>query len=664
MQRPYCAILWIAGLQSANQVSAADSSELSSQRQRGLPESPHPTNFGRPQIAMKTDVRKILDSLEPAFHQRLYRTLEHLRRTSWPNPLRYLGSLEGETKRSQWEHPLRHDEEMTRSQAYTWAEDAVDRHYGSIPCVADGLCLIKQNADSLVAGALATLGACVEGLVEKQLRRAVLSRERLVQEWPWPLEVREGVCLHWLLALSPSPAPEPLFTQWPSGALGAVVAEWGQQWLTEHAHPLAEGSLTDVLSRAHRIPSLIFTVRPGLPFGMLVTPALALLYLLETEVKENQKRTFIAIDTCKEHTKLVEAWRDLPKAKDSKMHTAITNGRLELILPDAEEKRHFQLSLTLPDDPLASQVGAALRKWRSWIGLRHWVAFQSLITGNRRLGWVRWTVEEHLTAMGQRQEWRRRPDVRRDTAKMVELFTQIEIGVYDEKGKLRERRPLVLKSNTYERLVDGGWEIEGLELKVNPILYRGVRDPKTGELGKNWWPTPKELAHINHDKFGGAIALGTILPGRWRMELAKTSRTYIDLKGDSLLHACGLPYRRRNQVATWRSVARNLAELERRGGLQRWEWLGEPGLSTVCRLYAPQWAVDRIAHGVPPKEIAPGPTALTGAELKAWRAEHSLTQAQAASNLGVTDRTIRNAEKQPNRRLSKKIRAALASFSL
>ena len=101
--------------------------------------------------------------------------------------------------------------------------------------------------------------------------------------------------------------------------------------------------------------------------------------------------------------------------------------------------------------------------------------------------------------MGYHKHRRKRLNLRHGAAKMVELFTQIEMGVYDDKGRMRERRPLVLKSNTYEKLVGSQWEIEGLELKVNPLLYRGVRDPKTGEIGKNWWPTPKELAYIDHD---------------------------------------------------------------------------------------------------------------------------------------------------------------------
>ena len=549
-----------------------------------------------------------------------------------------------------------------RYDGYRWSQRQL-LHHGEGPItLADALARIQDGAAEIVRTSVEMIGACVTGLVEKDARTAVVSRERLVHNWTWPLGVKNGgALLHLMLSLCPTlPRDEPLLAAWPPEAASAEVAEWARRWLDKNA---INENVVDRMKQTRRLTPMVFDVRAGLPYRCMVTPALALLYLLEREVKENQQRTFIAIDTCKEHTKLVESWRDLPKSKRTTIHSPITHGRLELILPDSHEKRHLQLSLALPDEPLASQVSSALREWRSWVGLRHWVAFQSQITVNQRLGWVRWTVEEHLKAMGYRKDRRRRLELRRAAAEMIELFTQIELGIYDDKGKIRERRPLVLKGNTYERLVGSEWEIEGLELKINPLLYRGVRDPETGKLGSNWWPTPKELPHIDHQNYGPAIALGTVLPARWRMEIVQSNKSYIDLKGDSLLRAAGLPYRQRNVVATWRSVERNLTELQRRGGLEEWQWQGSPDLSTVCRLYAPTWAVDRIAHGVPPKENKPSPAALTGSELKSWRKKEGLTQRGAAQMLGVGESTIRRAERNPTRPLSKNLREALSSLT-
>ena len=106
------------------------------------------------------------------------------------------------------------------------------------------------------------------------------------------------------------------------------------------------------MKRTQRLSVMVFDLHVGLPYRSMATSALALLYLLQKEIKEDQSRSFIAIDTCKEHTKFVEAWRDLPKGKNTTVHSAIGDERLELILPDTKEKRHFQLSLLLPDDPI------------------------------------------------------------------------------------------------------------------------------------------------------------------------------------------------------------------------------------------------------------------------------------------------------------------------
>lgn len=610
----------------------------------------------------------IQESLRIALQQRLESVIAHLHTASWPDDFCFTGQHDAppreQKSRWQWNHPLAIDAKIVRSQARSWSQKQLSRQYDRPVLITEALNALESNLDALVNDSVNTIAACVDALVGKEYRQAVLSRERLARDWPWPLEHDHGgTLLHALLALCPSAPPqEALFTQWPSGVSGTNVGVWAKNWLDKTTFPVDEGGISDLLQQATLPTAIVFNVHPGLSFTTLATPALALLHVLEEEVKEEQKRKFIAIDTCKEHTKLVEAWRDLPKSKEVQRRTSIHDGRLELILPDKKEKRHFQLSFLWEEDTIASQISRALKEWRSWAGLRHWVAFQSLLTANQRLGWVRWNLDEHLKTMGLCKERRRRPKIRQATAEMVELFTKIEIAVYDETGNIRERRPLVQVGSAFERLVGSQWELEGLELKVNELLYRGVRDQKTGKIGQNWWPTPKELPHIDHDKQGAAIALGMALPARWRMELSKSGKTYVDLKGDSLLRAAGLPYQQTNVVSTWRSIERNLAELQRRRGLESWEWLGEPDLGTVCRLHAPKWAVDRVAHGVPPRESKPTPTALTGSELKVWRRQEKLTQADAADKLAVTTRTIQRAEAMPDKPLSKKLRNALSAI--
>ena len=613
----------------------------------------------------KIKVEDILDTLKPKLRQRIDRVVDHLRAApNLPdNAICYRPGVHGDIVKpaEEWGGPNRSELDQVRIDAYRWSVCQLQANFDQPISVFEALSRIEDNVSKLVNTAVDALRLCVKGLVEKELQAAVLSRDQLVKEWPWPLTAMNGGALvHLLLVLcSELPPNEQLISAWPPYAASAMVGKWARLWLRKNAQPPHNESVAIRLQEMIRSTPEVFAMRPGLPVTQMATSALALLYTLECEVKENQQRKFIAIDTCREHTKLIESWRDTPKTREPAQWAYLKNQRLELILPDEAKKCPIQLSLALEGEGIAVEVARVVREWRSWAGLRHWVTFQSLITQNKRLGWTRWTVDQHLQAMEYSKNRIRRLENRRAAAEMVELFTKIEIAVYDDKGKLRERRPLVMKGNTYEKLVGSDWEIEGLELKVNPFLYRGVRDPKTGELGRNWWPAPKALAHIDHDKFGPAIAFGAVLAARWRMELSRSGRTYVELTGKSLLRAAGLPYRQRNVISTWRSVKRNLAELQERGGIERWEWQGEPDLGTVCRLYAPIWAVDRVVHGVPPKEIAPTPDALTGSELKAWRRERDLTQVQASGVLGIGLRTIKRAEKQASKPLSRRLRAAL-----
>lgn len=616
---------------------------------------------------MTSNIEDALQRLRNPLQQRLNAVIDHLRAAPWPDPdaLCFAGNASDSriVPPGHWGVVNRNEVDQMRYDAYTWSLRQLEQSRMLPLSISSAIARIEESTANLVDTAVDMIGACVTELVAKEYRSAVLNRGRLVRDWTWPLEATNGgAFLHLLVSLCPTlPPNEKLIAAWPPDAAISDVANWAHDWLEKNAYPGTNENVADLMKQTQRATPMVFDLRLGTPYGQMATPSLALLYLLEREVKENQQRKYIALDTCKEHTKLVEGWRDLPKSKATSHRTPLKNGRLELILPDEKEKRHFQLSLAFDEQPLATQIAEVLREWRSWAGLRHWATFQSQITNNNRLGWVRWTVDEHLKAMGYCEERRRRLEVRRDAAEMITLFTKIELGVYDEKGNIRERRPLLLKMSTFERLQGSQWEIEGLALQINPLLYRGVRDLDTGDLGKNWWPTTNELPLIDHHNYGPAIALGTVLPARWRMELARSSRPYVDLKGDSLLRAAGLPYKQRNAVATWRAVASNLAELQRRRGLERWEWLGEPDLSTVCRLYAPQWAVDRIAHGVPPKELKPAPTALNGSELKVWRKKENLTQAEAATRLGVGIRTLTRAEFKPDKPLTKKLRDALAS---
>jgi DNA-binding transcriptional regulator YiaG len=112
-----------------------------------------------------------------------------------------------------------------------------------------------------------------------------------------------------------------------------------------------------------------------------------------------------------------------------------------------------------------------------------------------------------------------------------------------------------------------------------------------------------------------------------------------------------------------------LDELVRRNALGRYEWQTEAWTAAaVCKLYAPQWARDRVVHQVRPAEAAralPPPQA-TGQTLKAWRKGKRYSQVQAAKALGVSVATVERAEAPASvsKPLGKALREALAKAGL
>ena len=93
------------------------------------------------------------------------------------------------------------------------------------------------------------------------------------------------------------------------------------------------------------------------------------------------------------------------------------------------------------------------------------------------------------------------------------------------------------------------------------------------------------------------------------------------------------------------------------------EWESAPWtLLGRCRLYQPQWARERMVHGLLPPDAPPGPSLLTGGELAAWRKHKGWTQEDAASALGVSRYTIMRAEASPESPLKHSIHHALVKL--
>jgi DNA-binding XRE family transcriptional regulator len=372
----------------------------------------------------------------------------------------------------------------------------------------------------------------------------------------------------------------------------------------------------------------------------------------DLDVQEAQKRPAIVLDAGSVHHELLTGWRDLPK--DRKLRkTPVQNGWAEIIYPGK------QLGLRLHVQDLPERIVHAVREWKHWQGLRHWAALQLLFTDAGRTGRIRWTLDAHLDALGYGERSRRDAKVRALVAAEVDALTRMEIAIYHPDGTVRLRGPVLAVTQRGEMMSGSEWRLEGLELVIHPVLYEGVRK-SSGEIGRLWAPAPVELARIDHIRHPYALALGLILPIRWRWDLTGDT-DHITLTGAKLLEAAGIKLTSAHPQRAWEALQQNMEELQNVGGLGRFEWEddGRWSLAGRCQLYQPQWVRDRMVHGLIPPEPSPVQTPLTGAELRAWRMARNWTQQEAATHLKISRRTIIRAETESDEPLPPSVRTAL-----
>lgn len=614
-----------------------------------------------------------LEEIVARVRARLDRTRAHLRaalagqeaRTlEWWGPARYQLSAEGQLLETPslraW--PLMHapgevDLEFIEGEGYRPLATSAAWPLEIAPAdvtVAEALARLDAEADQLAADTAADLHRLI-ALVPAKLRAAVLAREELLTQWPWlwpplldplgaPTDARRPSTFHvaqlleMLRAFAPLQLGELAPGAWPLEVAPADVIAWVQDAARRKAAaPWLERARA---SGYHLIP-------------------LAVLYATVQAVERDRDRRAMAIDAGRPHHDLLMGWRDLPKDTRKPRHVTTINDRIELLAPGGG-----CVQLTLDLDGQGSPGEAlitALREMRGWKGLRHWAAVQKLLSvDGGRQGWVRWTLNGHLDALGVSVKNRSKAGVRVNVARQVEAFTKIEIAVYAEDGTLRTRRPILLVGAKYDRLKGSAWELDGMQLTINPLLYAGVREA-SGKLGRNWHPAPVELAAVNEREHPYTIALGLILPIRWRLALEE-GHDHLALTGERALRLAGITYKpsdrrwlAKNGAHAWEALERDLAELARIGGLGRLAWDAADTPRTLAgrlHLWPAAWQRDRTIHAVRPRELPPGPAVLTGAELKAWRDRRGLTQTKAAETLHVGRRTIARAEAHPAEPLS------------
>jgi len=383
---------------------------------------------------------------------------------------------------------------------------------------------------------------------------------------------------------------------------------------------------------------------------------IAIIYLANKDIDVGSHRRAMAIDASQTHHDLLEGWRNLPKMPgETAVRQSIEEGtKIRLLAPG----KSAQLDL-----PMAGIHGLhdatihVLRKLQGWEGLRHWAAMQRLLSiEGERMGWVRWTMDGHMKALGYSKRSRESIEKQEATAKQIEMLTRIELEVFDKKGQRISQRPVLLVSERTKRVEGSKFVLEGITLQMNPLLYGGVRDHKTKKIGKNWLPAPIELAQIDHARNPYALSLGMTLPIRWRWCLGKKKR-FIALSGKNLLEMAGIKLVEKNKHRAWNSLQRDLDKLQSIHALGRYKWRSLPWTQAgVCELYAPQWVVDRMIHKIKPIEKKQPKALITGTELKLWRKTQHLTQAQTADRLGVSISSIERSERAKDKSVVASIR--------
>jgi hypothetical protein len=447
---------------------------------------------------------------------------------------------------------------------------------------------------------------------------------------------------------APRPGERTLALAWPQEVGPDEVARWLRKYAPApvQAQPVCHvlPQLADPTTTPERLQALDPLVRT---LGALAAHA----YLAWKAVQTDLKRPAIGIDARRAHHTLLTHWNRLPKRV----------GRRTVPLQHVPAKRHedgvwrFEIlaperagvKLALRADWVRSAgeaVTATIRRWKGAEGLRHWAALLRLLAvQGGRTGRVRWSLDTHLDALGYAAMTRRDPALRKRVAALVELFTQLELAVYAADGTLRSRLPILVVTAKHDRLRGTDWALEGMELDINPWLYRGVRTAD-GQLGEDWYPAPVELARVDHARFPYALGLGLILAIRWRWDW-RDGRDHCALKGRTLLETAGIPYRRHEARETWTTLQSTLEALIRCGALGHYTWEGTAWtLDGTCKLYPAQWARERTVHGLRPQELRPPTCVFTGEELKAWRKARGWSQARAAKELGVGIATLKRAE--------------------
>jgi DNA-binding XRE family transcriptional regulator len=521
----------------------------------------------------------------------------------------------------------------------------------------DAISIVSACREEMAEQQAELVHNAIKTVISPELVDAVAGRKWLAARWPWlsyaglrtiqwtPPHHEAWFCLDVLSSIGVS-AKESM-RGWPAEVSPQEVS----CWLSQHCTNPKSENLASVVEGSVREGTFILAYFDNNPRLWIPGAGVALLCMAWMDIERGRRTPFIAIDAGNTHHQMIYGMKDLPKdtrrgAKRPAFDTIDGGLRVELIRPDSK-KGGAQLSLPLDGDP-QEQLVNTIREWRGWEGLRHWTALQKQFSvQGKRQGSVVWSLDAHLESMGYSERSKRDPEVRKRAAREVELFTRLELAVYDKRGNQeRVRMPVIQAEGKRDTRSGDDWVMQGMVFRINEALYNGVRDPNTGRLGKNWYPAPVGLAAVDHARHPHTYALGLILPIRWRWAW-KDGKDHLKLNGGKLLQLSGIQYSKRKSGESWAKLERDLTELRRINGIGHWEWESTTlrhTLNGTVSLYPPAWAVDMTIHRLQPIESHAPSLPSTGDEFRRWRQIQNLSQAEAAKLLGVSARTVIRAE--------------------
>ena len=553
-------------------------------------------------------------------------------------------------------------------------ENLKDKGKAKIPILKETKQGKNKAGSGTVSAALKTVRAGSKALVEamnkqvelssiclnKKLNGRALERDFLTNEWPWPEHLPESLPLKALIAMvDPTPPGEIDWSKeeassWPPKAAPLKVAEWAQKKLDKFRKGLGRSFLEAV--KGKQLPKQLTHEELEIP---IPTAGLALLYLAKDEITEGLKRPAIYVDASTTNHDMLRSWQKVMPAptNETKIKFSQETNRIELF-SKTDKNLRAQLSLPFEEWSLNGAIAHALAQMVRPFGLRNWWAVLRLfsVEGGRQ-GWVRWTMKDHLDALGLSQRSRENSKRLDEISDLVRLFTKLELAIYDKEGKKAETSPLILVGKRYEQLEGSRWQLDGMELKINPFIYQGVRNMETGELGNRFFPAPIELARIDHRNNRHASILGGILPIRWQWNLfGKDKLDYLAISGEKLLELAHIKPIPTQPQRAWDQLDRALEILIKIEMVGRYKWKNRPYTNKgIIRIYPHIIWLDRTVGGLKPIELPPVKIPRNGAELKEWRKKEELNQKEAAEKLKVTKRTLQRAEANKDKSLGKSI---------